>query len=105
MDTNTVNAVIDHLAEKMAVPSAKLMELLPQIGIVDAMVFGIAVTVTLIALFVGILGARWGNDGVYIVSSIVGIIAGFLAIAAFADAVLWLYSPEAWALNYMLSKF
>lgn len=105
MDTNTVNAVIDHLAEKMAVPSAKLMELLPQIGIADAMVFGIAVTVTLIALFVGILGARWGNDGVCIVSSIVGIIAGFLAIAAFADAVLWLYSPEAWALNYMLSKF
>ena len=104
MHTNTVNAVIDHLAEKMAVPSAKLMELLPQIGMVDAMVFGIAATVTLIALFVWILGAHRGYDGVCIVSSIVGIIAGFLAIVAFADAVLWLYSPEAWALKYILGK-
>ena len=105
MDANAVNAVIDHLAEKMAVPSAKLMELLPQIGIGDAMVFGIAATVTLIALFVGILGARCCKDGVCIVASIVGVIAGFLAILSFVDAVLWLYSPEAWALKYILSKF
>lgn len=105
MDANAVNAVIDHLAEKMAVPSARLMELLPQIGIVDAMVFGIAATVTLIALFVGILGARLCHDGVCIVSLIVGIIAGFLAIVSFADAVLWLYSPDAWALKFILGRF
>ena len=35
MEANTamqVNAVIDHIADKLAVPSAKLMELLPQLN-------------------------------------------------------------------------
>lgn len=104
MDANAVNAVIDHLAEKMAVPSAKLMELLPQIGIVDALIFGITTVVALITLFVGMLGAHRCNDGVCAISLIVGVIAGFLAIVSFAEAVLWIYSPEAWALKYILSK-
>ena len=43
MEANTamqVNAVIDHIADKLAVPSAKLMELLPALGVRDVIIGG-----------------------------------------------------------------
>ena len=103
MGADAANAVIDRLAEKVDVPSEKLMELLPHMGVIDVMFFGVGATLMLITLLGALRNVR--NNVLCILYLITSLIAGGLAIATAPSAVLWLYSPEAWALNYMLSKF
>lgn len=105
MDANAVNAVIDHLAEKMAVPSAKLMELMPLMGVKSVAALGLAIVALLIAVALMLWGLHNDKDGVIAITFLVEITSGIAVVTLLSDVVLWLYSPEAWALGYILSKF
>ena len=43
MNPEAINSVIDNLASKLAVPAAKLMEVLPNLGFKTAVEFGLLV--------------------------------------------------------------
>lgn len=79
MGADAANAVIDRLAEKVDVPSEKLMELLPHMGVIDVMFFGVGATLMLITLLGALRNVR--NDVLCILYLITSLIAGGLAIA------------------------
>lgn len=79
MGADAANAVIDRLAEKVDVPSEKLMELLPHMGVIDVMFFGVGATLMLITLLGALRNVR--NDVLCILYLITSLITGGLAIA------------------------
>lgn len=116
MEANTatqVNAVIDHIADKLAVPSAKLMELLPILGVRDAIIGGmyLAGWLACVALLVaGWRAARRRDDkdvpffiALFGGGAMLAILP--LVVIKIADLALWLYSPEAWAVRYVFNRF
>ena len=115
MEANTatqVNAVIDHIADKLAVPSAELMELLPLLGIRDVIIGSLALVAWLvIAVAIVVLmrnAVRKHEEEVVFGLSIMGVIP-LLFVAPFVlskagDLVLWFYSPEAWAVRYVFKE-
>lgn len=114
MDIESVNQVIDKLAEKLSLPAGKMMELLPAVGIrsVVECLFGVVV------LVVGILCCRraikqleednYDIDNKCAVMVIVGsvfiFLGGIFAFLSASDTVLWVYNPQAWALSYIFGK-
>ena len=108
-----VNAVIDKLADKLAVPAGKLMELLPAIGIKSVVVCVVATICLLISVpisFYAIRRVDWngrvGGDLPYFLTvmfaTVVSLSSATVLIKAFSGAILWLYNPQAWALDYIL---
>ena len=116
MEANTatqVNAVIDHIADKLAVPSAKLMELLPALGVRDVIIGGgllFCWIVLVIALVLCVRAAlrKHDSDALFIASLFLGgpaLVSLPLVIFNLSDLVLWLYNPEAWAVRYVFNRF
>lgn len=116
MEANTamqVNAVIDHIADKLAVPSAKLMELLPAMGVVTllkavcfALIGGFAVY-KLIKFSRTIWRETRDEVGRFLGAGICALVAGLIFVCLVdwvAAAALWLYSPEAWAVRYVFNN-
>lgn len=106
MTGSEVNAVIDHLADKLAIPAGKMMELLPAIGIKS-----VTMTVAgLIGVVVGGLLSLWGawvEDEFFKILLItsgccMAIICTIVFMVNLTDMVIWLSNPQAWALNYLL---
>ena len=116
MEANTatqVNAVIDHIADKLAVPSAKLMELLPALGVRDVVIGGVLLAGWLLCAAILVAGwraARRKDDKdlpffVALFGGVPMLIALLPVIAKVGDLALWLYSPEAWAVRYVFNRF
>ena len=107
MNPEAINSVIDNLAIKLAVPAAKLMEVLPNLGFKTAVEFGLLVAFLGFGLFLIILGI-WATKYLsedYMCFVVVGGITMFasfmIALAVLPDFLLWRNYPEAWALDYM----
>lgn len=114
MEANTamqVNAVIDHIADKLAVPSAKLMELLPALGMRDVVIGGVFLVGWLVCAALLIAGwratrRRDDKDSLFFIALFGGgpmLIILPLVVIKIADLALWLYSPEAWAVRYVFN--
>ena len=115
MEANTamqVNAVIDHIADKLAVPSAKLMELLPALGMRDVVIGGVFLVGWLVcaALLITAWRAarrRDDKDLLFFIALFGGgpmLVILPLMVIKIADLALWLYSPEAWAVRYVFNN-
>ena len=111
MNPEAINSVIDNLASKLAVPAAKLMEVLPNLGFKTAVEFGLLVAFLGFGLFLIILGIfaiRYVSEDYMLVAvgfvAVGGIIifVGFTCVAVvLPNFLLWRNYPEAWALDYM----
>jgi len=107
MNPEAINSVIDNLASKLAVPAAKLMEVLPNLGFKTAVEFGLLVAFLGFGLFLIILGI-WAiryfkEDSLcfVIIGGIIIFISFTIAPAVLPDFLLWRNYPEVWALDYM----
>ena len=111
MNPEAINYVIDNLASKLAVPAAKLMEVLPILGFKTAVEFGLLVAFFGFGLFLIILGilATRCLPEVYseeylcfvFVGGIIIFVSFMIAPAVLPDFLLWRNYPEAWALDYV----
>ena len=111
MNPEVINSVIDNLASKLAVPAAKLMEVLPNLGFKTAIEFGLLVAFFGFGLFLiilGILATRYLSEdymcfvvGFVTVGGIIIIVSFAIAPAVLPDFLLWRNYPEEWALDYM----
>ena len=108
MNPEAINSVIDNLASKLAVPAAKLMEVLPNLGFKTAVEFGLLVAFLGFGLFLiilGILATRYLSEDYMcfvVVGGIIIIFVSFMiALAVLPDFLLWRNYPEAWALDYV----
>ena len=107
MNPEAINSVIDNLASKLAVPAAKLMEVLPNLGFKTAVEFGLLVACLGFGLFLIILGI-WAIKYVkedylcfVVMGGIMVFISFMIAPAVLPNFLLWRNYPEAWALDYM----
>ena len=107
MNPEAINSVIDNLASKLAIPAAKLMEVLPNLGFRTAVEFGLLVAFLGFGLFLIILGI-WATkyfkeDSMcfVVVGGIIIFVSFMIAPAVLPDFLLWRNYPEAWALDYM----
>ena len=108
MSPEVINSVIDNLAIKLAVPAAKLMEVLPRIGyktvapiVILAVAFGLGICLMVLGIY---LMARFNDDyWANIMFFGLGIIIVCLILSPmfFPGYMLWRHDPEAWALDYM----
>lgn len=111
MTPEVMNSVIDSLANKLAVPTSRLLEVLPRLGykelwilIVEFSAFCLCVALTVLFIHLSIKFddvdktlERWAN--------IMFILSIILLIMSFFDAsgvVFWVHDPEAWALDYVI---
>ena len=108
MNPEAINSVIDNLASKLAVPAAKLMEVLPNLGFKTAVEFGLLVAFFGFGLFLIILGI-WTTKYLsedYMCFVVMGGIMIFVSFmmspVVLPDFLLWRNYPEAWALDYVL---
>jgi amino acid transporter len=114
MSPEAINSVIDNLAIKLAVPAAKLMEVLPNLGFKTAVEFGLLVAFFGFGLFLiilGILAARYLPEvyedcpcfvvGFVVVGGIIILVSFMIAAAVLPDFLLWRNYPDAWALDYV----
>ena len=107
MNPEAINSVIDNLASKLAVPAAKLMEVLPNLGFKTAVEFGLLVAFLGFGLFLiilGILVTRYISEDYMcfvVVGGIIIFVSFIIAPAVLPDFLLWRNYPEAWALDYM----
>ena len=113
-----VNAVIDKLADKLAVPAGKLMELIPAFGV--KLIGGIVVYVLVLVVSALVWcvvfpktyeawngcegGVLWAVGGAFTLIADVSavVIAIFGLFCDIPSLMLWLYNPQAWALDYIL---
>ena len=107
MNPEAINSVIDNLASKLAVPAAKLMEVLPNLGFKTAVEFGLLVAFLGFGLFLIILGI-WATKYFkedfmcfVVMGGIIVLVSFMIAPAVLPDFLLWRNYPEAWALDYM----
>ena len=107
MNPEAINSVIDNLASKLAVPAAKLMEVLPNLGFKTAVEFGLLVAFLGFGLFLiilGILATRYLSEDYMcfvVVGGIIIFVSFMIASAVLPDFLLWRNYPEAWALDYV----
>ena len=107
MNPEAINSVIDNLASKLAVPVAKLMEVLPNLGFRTAVEFGLLVAFLGFGLFLIILGILatkyFKEDYMYfvVIGGIIVLVSFMIAPAILPDFLLWRNYPEAWALDYI----
>jgi len=107
MNPEAINSVIDNLANKLAVPAAKLMEVLPNLGFKTAVEFGLLVAFLGFGLFLiilGILATRYFKEDFMcfvVMGGIIVLVSFMIAPAVLPDFLLWRNYPEAWALDYM----
>jgi hypothetical protein len=114
MNPEAINSVIDNLASKLAVPAAKLMEVLPNLGFKTAVEFGLLVAFFGFGLFLIILGIlatrylpEYSEDclcfvvGFVVVGGIIILVSFMIAAAVLPDFLLWRNYPDAWALDYV----
>ena len=107
MNPEAINSVIDNLASKLAVPVAKLMEVLPNLGFRTAVEFGLLVAFLGFGLFLiilGILATKYFKEdymSFVIVGGMIIFVSFMIAPAVLPDFLLWRNYPEAWALDYM----
>jgi hypothetical protein len=114
-----VNAVIDKLADKLAVPAGKLMELIPALGVklIGAIFVYIGVLAVSALVFCVVFPRTYeawtevySGSSLWAVGGVFAIIAVLMAVAMaifglFCDIpnlILWFYNPQAWALDYIL---
>lgn len=112
-----VNSVIDKLADKLAVPVGELMKLMPALGVKAFASLITSIVVLIICVSVGVFAipsihrAWYEGDnplvavgGVFFVGMLVVFsICALMGIVSDASSVtLWLYNPQAWALDYVL---
>jgi len=107
MNPEAINSVIDNLASKLAVPAAKLMEVLPNLGFKTAVEFGLLVAFLGFGLFLIILGI-WATKyfkedymRFVVMGGIIIFVSFMIAPTVLPDFLLWRNYPEAWALDYM----
>lgn len=107
MNPEAINSVIDNLASKLAVPVAKLMEVLPNLGFRTAVEFGLLVAFLGFGLFLIILGmwtTKYFTDDYMcfvVMGGIIVLVSFMIAPAVLPDFLLWRNYPEAWALDYI----
>lgn len=104
MNPETINSVIDNLANKLAVPAGKLMEVLPRLGYGKMTIVTTEVIFLCVGLCFFLLGLIKKIDNTSLPKIGVAIIIISLLFLAFdfANLLFWLHDPEAWALDYML---
>lgn len=115
MDVNTINSVIDNIAEKLAVPSAQIVEALSKIGI-KYTIITIMLLISIIPIslcWYSLIRASSKSEAdlddfcayLFLILFVISLILiGALAYMTF-ESIFWVISPKAWALNYILSKF
>ena len=107
MNPEAINSVIDNLASKLAVPAAKLMEVLPNLGFKTAVEFSLLVAFLGFGLFLiisGIFATRYVSEDYMcfvVVGGIIVLVSFMIAPAVLPNFLLWRNYPEAWALDYM----
>ena len=107
MNPEAINSVIDNLATKLAVPAAKLMAVLPNLGFRTAVEFGLLVAFLGFGLFLiilGILATRYFKEDFMCfvgMGGIIVLVSFMIAPTVLPDFLLWRNYPDAWALDYV----
>ena len=128
MTVSETTQVIDHVANKLQVPTSKLLELAPSLGVEDAVFALVLLMLFLTSLSIFIVSlyywrkhqeARW-KEGISqreryhleekttnalfcALISGVGVLLTVVPLAFnLSSAVLWLYNPQAWLLRNIL---
>ena len=110
MNPESINSVIDHLAEKLAVPTGQLMAMLPRLGYKDlyaliTVIIFFGVSVALCAVFVNI-AIKNCNESIWIlpvsITGVVALTALAIFLIEFPNILFWLHDPQAWAFDYVL---
>lgn len=118
MTGQDVGFVIDKLADKLAMPAGKLMELLPMIGVrymweaAGMLLFALAMWVVAVGFWRAGNRKKGPRDEeicvpLYFISVCVAVFAIFATAGGvkMASSAALLYNPQAWALQYVLDKF
>lgn len=115
MSPETVTTLINGIAEKLEIPVAQLMLVLPRIGYKDVVLVGIILCMALFSFFFVVLFASLlakaerycDTDYSFFVGLCFVALCFFLIILFFElpSALLWLRDPEAWAYDYLFKKF
>ena len=107
MNPEAINSVIDNLASKLAVPAAKLMEVLPNLGFKTAVEFGLLLAFLGFGLFLiilGILATKYFKEDFMcfvVMGGIIVLVSFMIAPTVLPDFLLWRNYPDAWALDYV----
>lgn len=127
-----INAVIDNLSQKLCVPTGKMLELLPALGVREAASFLITFVIFCALLYISYQCCKHGTacrakinkalengdcdaanryDAQGKVMAVIGFCAVVGAVFSFyglastlSNLILWFYNPQAWALGYVLDK-
>lgn len=134
MNAEAVNSIIDNLAAKLSVPAEKIMEAIPSFGIMELVSVLCGIVLCAIGLYCWCSASAWKkrenvlrqmllgytdrytlgriNDDVpenyrmlYIIGIILLTVGGIIILAFIESLVLWLYSPQAWSVHYLIKLF
>ena len=101
-------AIIDQLAEKLAVPGGQLLALLPGIAMKDiGQFFAWSIATIILCRMMWFASKRiadWEESAIAatIIAGIGAIITGFCSLCMLPQALLAITNPQAWALDYIL---
>ena len=126
MTVSETTQVIDHVANKLQVPTKELMSTLPQLGVHDLSLTVISAVVLLLSIlsmcYFYRCMAQAENEETHLAAEFRHMVscADFFGASIFflfslpstifflfslPSTILWLYSPKAWAIDHLLDLF
>jgi len=110
MTPEAINQVVDHLADKLAIPTGKLLEILPRLGYKSVVTviwcfFTMLVSGILLMFFIRMYEKHTDSDMLIIMVALCAVVASACILGMLfmlPDALFWLHDPQAWALDYVL---
>lgn len=110
MNPESINSVIDHLADKLAIPTGQLMAMLPRLGYKSAVTviwffFAMIVSGILTMFFLHIYKKYPDSDTSVMLTVLFAVVTSVCllgTILLLPEALFWLHDPQAWALDYVL---
>lgn len=116
MTPEAINSVINNICAKLELPATKGFEYICAAGVKDLVIGGVMLLVFVVCLLVTLKksmklfsaqsaydqdDALFGMTFWLFACAVVGIIG----LPSIADGILYLVSPEAWAVQYLLNRF
>lgn len=107
MNAEVINTVIDSLALRLAVPAQELLAVIPSFVIIDMAALSVGIVCFVIALVLALCTAKILMSGGDPFPQLMGCLGtGLIALpligVSLGSVVLWLHSPKAWAIRYIL---
>lgn len=112
MTPEAINSVINNICAKLELPTAKGFEYVCVLGIRDVVTTVVSFILVLVSAYITYRTAKrlekqkGPTDYSECLLPIFGCVAAFMVfILTLGDTLLYLVSPEAWAVQYLLDKF